>query len=96
MKAAKTFEATLAEQMHDTEFREGFLQTHQELAALVEIRKMRTDAGLTQADVAAKMGTSQPAVARLERKLAQGDLPSSSSLKRYAAALGKRVKIVFV
>ncbi len=96
MKAAKTFEATLAKQMHDPEFRKGFLETEQELAALAEIRKLRTDAGLTQADVAAKIGTSQPAVARLERKLAQDDLPSSSTLKQYAAVLGKRVKIVFI
>ncbi|WP_418577505.1 hypothetical protein [Parasutterella excrementihominis] len=42
------------------------------------------------------MGTSQSAVARLETKLGRGELPGMSSLKRYAAALGKTVEIRFI
>jgi len=51
---------------------------------------------MTQADIAEKMGTSQSAVARLEARLMKGDLPSMNSLKRYAAALGKKVEVRFV
>lgn len=44
--------------------------------------------GLTQAEVAARMGTSQSAVARLE---AQGADTRLSTIERYAAALGCRL-----
>ena len=44
--------------------------------------------GLTQAEVAARMGTSQSAVARLEAGPA--DL-RVSTLERYAAALGRQI-----
>jgi len=48
------------------------------------------EAGLTQKQVAAKMKTSQAAVARLESGRGK---PSTSSLERYASVVGKRVKI---
>jgi transcriptional regulator with XRE-family HTH domain len=53
-----------------------------------ELVRLRTAAGLSQTEVAARMGTSQSAVARLES--GQGDL-RLSSLERYAAALGKSI-----
>ena len=46
----------------------------------------RVDLGLSQTEVAARMGTSQSAVARLEG--GQADL-RLSTLERYAAALGQ-------
>jgi transcriptional regulator with XRE-family HTH domain len=52
---------------------------------LVEERQAR---GLSQTEVAARMGTSQSAVARLERGDADVRL---STLQRYAAALERRV-----
>jgi transcriptional regulator with XRE-family HTH domain len=54
-----------------------------------ELVRLRRDAGLSQTEVAARMGTSQSAVARLEA--GQGDL-RLSSLQRYAAALGRRIE----
>lgn len=52
--------------------------------------KARQEAGLTQAQVAARMGTQAPAVARLERALATGKhSPSVSTLRKYARACGK-------
>ena len=53
-----------------------------------ELVRLRTAAGLSQTEVAARMGTSQSAVARLES--GQGDL-RLSSLERYAAALGRSI-----
>jgi predicted transcriptional regulator len=48
----------------------------------------RLDSGLSQTELAARMGTSQSAVARLE----SGDLDARlSTLERYAAALGRTV-----
>lgn len=48
----------------------------------------RQDSGLSQTEIAARMGTSQSAVARLERGDADVRL---STLDRYAAALGRTV-----
>ena len=54
--------------------------------------KARQEAGLTQAQVAKRMGTQAPAVARLERELATGKhSPSVATLRRYVKACGKRL-----
>ena len=54
--------------------------------------KARQDAGLTQAEVAERMGTQAPAVARLERSLATGKhSPSVATLRKYVKACGKRL-----
>jgi DNA-binding XRE family transcriptional regulator len=54
--------------------------------------KARQQAGLTQAQVAERMGTQAPAVARLERSLATGKhSPSVATLRKYAQACGKRL-----
>jgi len=55
----------------------------QELAA--ELTAVRLAAGLSQTEVAARMGTSQSAVARLEA--GDGDV-RLSTLERYASAVG--------
>ncbi len=65
---------------------------HEEGALLNALLKARHKAGLTQADVAAKMGTQAPAVARLERSLATGKhSPSVATLRKYADACGKKL-----
>ncbi len=56
------------------------------LRQLVEARKA---AHLTRTAVAARMGASEAAVARLEA--ATGD-PKVSSIERFAAAVGKRIQ----
>ena len=69
----------------------------EEFALLDEMLAARRAAGLSQADVAERMGTKAPAVARLESALASGKhSPSISTLRKYAAALGKRVEVHFV
>ena len=56
--------------------------------------KARQEAGLTQAELAARMGTHGPAVARLERALATGKhSPSVATLRRYALACGKQLHL---
>jgi len=53
-----------------------------------ELAERRQAAGLSQTEVAARMGTSQSAVARLESGTA--DL-RASTLERYAAAVGGQI-----
>ncbi len=69
----------------------------EEFAILYEILKARKAAGLSQVEVARRMGTQAPAVARLESSLASGKhSPSLSTLRKYAAALGKKVELHLV
>ena len=57
-------------------------------ALINELVAARKERGLNQTEIAAQMGTSQSAVARLER----GDVDVRlSTLERYAAALGQTV-----
>ena len=54
--------------------------------------KARHEAGLSQAQVAERMGTHAPAIARLERSLATGKhSPSLATLRKYADACGKQL-----
>ena len=64
----------------------------EEGALLDALLKARLEAGLTQAQVAQRMGTHAPAIARLERALATGKhSPSVATLRRYVKACGKRL-----
>ncbi len=58
-----------------------------EFALLDEFLKVRAAAGATQAEVAARMGTTQSAIARLESGKGKHS-PSLASLRKYARALG--------
>jgi len=53
-----------------------------------ELAERRQAAGLSQTEVAARMGTSQSAVARLESGTADA---RASTLERYAAAVGGQI-----
>jgi ribosome-binding protein aMBF1 (putative translation factor) len=55
---------------------------------VTELAAQRQSAGLSQTEIAARMGTSQSAVARLEA----GDVDvRATTLERYAAAIGSQI-----
>ena len=65
-----------------------------EFALLDEMLRARKRAGLTQAEVASRMGTKTPAVARLESGGGRDrHSPSIATLRRYAEAVGCRLEI---
>lgn len=69
----------------------------EEMPILDEILAARKAAGLTQIQVAERMGSTGPAVSRLENALVTGQhFPSLATLRRYAAALGKRIEMHLV
>ncbi|GAA2757207.1 helix-turn-helix domain-containing protein [Actinopolymorpha rutila] len=69
----------------------GFREMAQRRRALAEsLVDLRRRSGLSQTQVAARMGTSQSAVARLEAGEADVRL---STLERYAAAVGHRLDV---
>jgi len=81
----------------DPAFRAAYDALDDEFAALAALLAARKDAGLTQADVAARMGVSQPVLARVESSLgSRKHSPSLETLRRYAGACGKKLVIQMV
>ncbi|MDO8670055.1 MAG: helix-turn-helix transcriptional regulator [Dehalococcoidia bacterium] len=71
----------------DPEFPQLFKDAKARRAKLRELARKRTGRGLSQTQVAARMGTSQSVVARIE----SGDVDVKlSTLEKYAMAIGAR------
>lgn len=80
------------EWMKDPTFRREYESLEEEFALATALLSARDRSGLTQAQVARRMKTTQTAVARLEGgKLS----PSTRTLARYAQATGHRLVIGF-
>ncbi|HEY1631704.1 MAG TPA: helix-turn-helix transcriptional regulator [Rhizomicrobium sp.] len=86
----KRFDPWLRKQMKDPEFRREFDALEEEFALARELISARARAKLTQREVARRMRTSQSAVARME---SGRGLPSTSSLVKYARAVGRKIEI---
>jgi len=87
----------VAEWRKDPEFAAAYAELEPEYALLKELLEARRRAGLTQAEVAERMGTKAPAVTRLETALADSrHSPSLSTLKKYAEAVGCKLEIHLV
>lgn len=90
-------EATLERAMQRPGFKEAWEDNADEYAALRALLRARTSAGLTQSEIAARMGTTKSAVSRLESSLRDPKhSPSFETIRRYAKACGKRVQIQLV
>ena len=77
--------------MSDPEFVKAYHELDEEFDLLKAMIDARKAAGLTQSEVAEKMGTSQAQIVRLES--GKGTI---TSLRRYARATGRKVKITLV
>jgi len=72
--------------------KEEFDRLEPEYTLVSRMLAARKKAGMTQADVAKRMGTKTPAVARLERSLITGNhSPSIFKLGKYAEAVNCRL-----
>src|SRR5438874_8366327 len=78
--------------MKDPEFRREYDALEEEFAFILEVAKARRRAGLSQAELAERMKTTQSTIARLE---SGRGLPSTRTLGRFAKATGYRLKISF-
>ncbi len=91
MLTHKDFKAKL---LQDPEVRAEYERLQPEMELLDVLLSAREQAGLTQAEVATRMGTKAPAVARLESSLATGKhSPSIATVRKYLAACGKRLLV---
>jgi ribosome-binding protein aMBF1 (putative translation factor) len=94
MKRRKSIpvEESFAEWRRDPAYVKAYDALEEEFELASALIDARARAGLSQEDVARKMKTSQPAIARLEG--GRGN-PSLATLRRYARATGMRLKIAF-
>ena len=68
-----------------------------EYKLIAELLRARKKSGLTQAEVASRMGTTNTAVARLEAGGgSKRHSPSLTTLRRYAKAVGRQLHIRLV
>jgi len=81
----------------DPTFRKEYDALAEEFALFDALVSARQQAGLTQTEVAERMGTKTPAVARLEAGGGrQHHAPSLATLRKYAAAVGCRLEVKLV
>ena len=77
--------------------KKAYAALEEEYATLHAMLDARLTAGLTQADVAKRMGTTVSAVSRLEASLrSEKHSPSYATLKKYAQACGKKLLVQMV
>ncbi|MBF0480708.1 MAG: helix-turn-helix transcriptional regulator [Desulfovibrionaceae bacterium] len=75
----------------DAEYAREYDALEEEFSIAQAMIRARSRAGLTQAEVAKRMGVSQPRVAKIEA----GSNVSLDILRRYAAATGSKLKLDF-
>jgi transcriptional regulator with XRE-family HTH domain len=78
--------------MKDLKYRKAYEALEDEFVLASAVIDLRSRAGLTQEELARKMGTTQPVVARLESGRTR---PSMRTLERLARATGSRLRISF-
>ncbi len=78
--------------MKNPKYRKEYAALEEEFALIAEVAKARARAGLSQAQLAQRMKTTQSTIARLESGRGR---PSTRTLERFAKATGHRLKISF-
>jgi transcriptional regulator with XRE-family HTH domain len=78
--------------LRDADYRREHDALEEEFALASALIAARSQAGLTQEQLAERMATSQSAIARME---SGRSIPSGSTLKRFAKATGTRLRITF-
>src|SRR5438874_13693904 len=86
------FDRYLAEQMEDPSFAARFKQAGEAWDVALQLTALREQAGLSQAELARKLKTTQQQISRLESPGYEGH--SLRMLRRVAKALRARLRIV--
>ena len=73
----------------DSAYKAAYDALESEFSIAEALIRARVEAGLTQAEVAARLGVTQPAVARME----SGRNISLKSVARYAGAIGRPITL---
>lgn len=77
--------------------RKEYERLEPEFTLLREMLRARNKAGLSQAQIAERMGTKSPSITRLESSLSSGKhSPSLATIKKYLEILNYRLEIKIV
>ena len=85
-------EDVMRKNMRNPAFRSAYEERKMVHQVALTVRGLRERAGLTQAQLAKKMGMSQPAIGRIERSIGYR-APSWETLRRVFKALGYQMKL---
>ena len=87
-----THDQLKAKMLTNRNVRDEYNRLADEFSIVEELIKARLNAGLSQAEVANRMGTKAPAISRIESSDAKHS-PSLRTLQKYAAAVGCELEI---
>lgn len=79
--------------LENPEFKKAYEELEVEYAIMDEMLRLRVETGMSQSQLSAKTGITQPDISKLENGKAN---PSISTLKKVARAFGKKLRIQFV
>jgi transcriptional regulator with XRE-family HTH domain len=91
MKRKTNFDKYVEAQLKDQDFAERFKKAGDAWEIALQIAALRKEAGLSQKELAQRLGTSQQQISRLESPAYEGH--SLSMLRRVAEVLGATVQV---
>lgn len=89
----KTYQKLKTELLQDRAIRKAYQELEPEFALMKLIIQKRIEKGLTQKELARRIGTKQSAVSRLESGTSN---PTFSFLQKVAQALGTTIKVSMI
>src|SRR4030042_214022 len=91
MKKKTNFDLYLAEQLKSPDFAEKFRKAGEAWDIAIQLASLRKKSGLSQKELAKRVGTSQQQISRLESPSYEGH--SLSMLRRVAEVLGATIHV---
>jgi transcriptional regulator with XRE-family HTH domain len=91
MKRKTNFDLYLEKQLQDTDFAKRFEKAGEAWDVALRLAALRKESGLSQKELAKRVGTSQQQISRLESPAYEGH--SLSMLRRVVEALGASVHV---
>lgn len=91
MKGRTNFDRYLQDQLRDTDFAARFKKAGEAWDLAIQLAALRKESGLSQKELAKRVGTSQQQISRLESPCYEGH--SLSMIRRVAEALGATVRV---
>jgi len=91
MKKKTNFDIYLKDQLKDRDFAIRFKKAGEAWDVAIQLASLRKDSGMSQKELARRVGTSQQQISRLESTAYEGH--SLSMLRRVADVLGAKVRV---
>jgi ribosome-binding protein aMBF1 (putative translation factor) len=92
MNARTSWASVRDRRMSSPAAKAGYERARRAFELGAEVRRLRESKGMSQAELARRIGSTQPSVARLE---AGGVAPTIDTLERIATALGLKLAVRF-